>query len=85
MAEPKEITDEKNGNVEDDNMMWAFAINKDTGKEGALVRVAKPSNLRPGFARIRVLRAGICNTDLELLQGYMGFSGKLKVYNIILF
>jgi alcohol dehydrogenase len=28
-----------------------------------------------GFALIRLLRAGICNTDLELHQGYYGFSG----------
>ncbi len=29
----------------------------------------------PGFALIRMLVAGICNTDLELLRGYYGFSG----------
>ncbi len=28
-----------------------------------------------GFARIRLLRAGICSTDLELQRGYYGFSG----------
>src|SRR5438105_8911257 len=28
-----------------------------------------------GFARIRLLVAGICNTDLELQRGYYGFSG----------
>src|SRR6266849_2720630 len=27
------------------------------------------------FALIRLLRAGICNTDLELQRGYYGFSG----------
>ena len=26
---------------------------------------------------MRVLRAGICNTDLEIMKGYMGFSGVL--------
>ncbi len=30
-----------------------------------------------GEALIRVLKAGICNTDLELVKGYMGFSGVL--------
>lgn len=30
---------------------------------------------RSGFARVRVLLSGICNTDLELLRGYHGFSG----------
>jgi threonine dehydrogenase-like Zn-dependent dehydrogenase len=28
-------------------------------------------------AKIKVLRAGVCNTDLEILQGYMGFTGVL--------
>ena len=28
-----------------------------------------------GYALIRLLRAGICNTDLELQRGYYGFSG----------
>jgi len=29
----------------------------------------------PGFVLIRMLRAGICNTDLELQRGYYGFRG----------
>lgn len=29
----------------------------------------------PGFALIRLLCGGICNTDLELQRGYYGFSG----------
>ena len=29
------------------------------------------------YALIKILRAGICNTDLEILQGYMGFGGIL--------
>ena len=33
--------------------------------------------LMPGEAIVRVIRAGICNTDLELLKGYMGFQGVL--------
>ena len=32
---------------------------------------------RPGEALIRVSLAGICNTDLEILRGYMGFHGVL--------
>src|SRR5215475_13419225 len=36
--------------------------------------VPRPS--RPeGFAILRLLAAGICNTDLELQRGYYGFSG----------
>lgn len=31
----------------------------------------------PGEALVRVLRAGICNTDLELLKGYYPYSGIL--------
>lgn len=31
----------------------------------------------PGEALIRVTMAGICNTDLEIAKGYMGFSGVL--------
>ena len=31
----------------------------------------------PGEALIRVARAGICNTDLEILKGYFGFQGVL--------
>jgi threonine dehydrogenase-like Zn-dependent dehydrogenase len=31
----------------------------------------------PGWAVVRVRLAGICNTDLEILKGYMGFRGVL--------
>lgn len=31
----------------------------------------------PGEALVKVLTAGICNTDLELARGYMNFSGVL--------
>jgi alcohol dehydrogenase len=30
---------------------------------------------QPGYALIRLLTGGICNTDLELQRGYYGFSG----------
>ncbi|HEU0001821.1 MAG TPA: alcohol dehydrogenase catalytic domain-containing protein [Ktedonobacteraceae bacterium] len=33
--------------------------------------------LRPGEALIRVVLAGICNTDLEITRGYMAFEGVL--------
>lgn len=33
--------------------------------------------LAPGEALVRVLKAGVCNTDLELIKGYMGFKGVL--------
>jgi alcohol dehydrogenase len=38
-------------------------------KKQPLPRIAR------GFARIRLLAAGICSTDLELQRGYYGFSG----------
>lgn len=31
----------------------------------------------PGMAVVRVARAGICNTDLEIVRGYMSFKGVL--------
>jgi len=31
----------------------------------------------PGEALVRVLVAGVCNTDLEIVNGYMGFQGVL--------
>src|SRR5579872_272889 len=39
------------------------------------VRRRSPPRMPQGFARIRLLAAGICSTDLELQRGYYGFSG----------
>ena len=39
-----------------------------------LRNVARPRR-QPGFATIRLLYGGICNTDLELQRGYYGFRG----------
>ena len=36
-----------------------------------------PPVLRNGEVPVRVLTAGICETDLQLIQGYMGFTGVL--------
>jgi alcohol dehydrogenase len=41
----------------------------------AAVRDVRRPAPRPGFALVRVLLSGICNTDLELRRGYHGFSG----------
>lgn len=38
------------------------------------VEISRP-NRPAGFALLRLLCAGICNTDLELQRGYYGFSG----------
>jgi threonine dehydrogenase-like Zn-dependent dehydrogenase len=32
---------------------------------------------QPGEVLVRVLKAGVCETDLQLIQGYMGFEGVL--------
>jgi alcohol dehydrogenase len=43
-------------------------------RRASIIRVPRPR--RPaGYSLIRLLCAGICNTDLELLRGYYGFSG----------
>lgn len=39
------------------------------------VRNERVPRVAEGFARIRMLAAGICSTDLELQRGYYGFSG----------
>jgi len=39
------------------------------------VRTTARPKLPPGFALIRLLLGGICNTDLELQRGYYGFRG----------
>ncbi|GAB4312893.1 MDR/zinc-dependent alcohol dehydrogenase-like family protein [Pseudothermotoga elfii] len=41
-----------------------------------LIQIDKP-RMRKGFALVKILMAGICNTDLEILKGYMNFSGIL--------
>ncbi len=41
----------------------------------AAVRDVRRPAPRKGFALVRVLLSGICNTDLELKRGYHGFSG----------
>src|SRR5271165_892023 len=45
--------------------------------ENGAVEVRKQPlpRIAQGFARIRMLAAGICSTDLELQRGYYGFSG----------
>jgi threonine dehydrogenase-like Zn-dependent dehydrogenase len=45
-------------------------------ESGAVTTRRAPMPERPdGFALLRLLVAGICNTDLELQRGYYGFSG----------
>ena len=42
------------------------------------VPVPKPAQ---GEALIQVLAAGICNTDVELTRGYMGFKSRRRTIN----
>ena len=56
--------------------MLAFSIVNAGDTEGKVIEIPKPTP-ELGFALIKVLRAGVCNTDLEILQGYMGFHGVL--------
>lgn len=50
-----------------------LAVYLDNGKV-SLRKAPRPAP-RQGFALIRMLYAGICNTDIELLRGYYGFRG----------
>jgi len=46
--------------------------------DGDLNLIERPPPVAgPGEARIRVRRAGICATDLEIISGYMGYEGVL--------
>ncbi len=51
-----------------------IAVELDSGK--ILVREVPRPRRKPGYALIRLRVAGICNTDLELKQGYYGFRGR---------
>src|SRR3982074_31201 len=51
--------------------MLAFTVkNKKLGARNKAL-----PKLRPRWARVRVLLAGICNTDIEILRGYHAFRG----------
>src|SRR5690349_5283742 len=46
-----------------------------TRKGPELADVPKPT--REGESLVRVLKSGICNTDLEIVRGYAGFEGTI--------
>jgi threonine dehydrogenase-like Zn-dependent dehydrogenase len=48
-----------------------------TGDAVALEKERARPTPRAGEVLIRVLRAGVCETDLQLIHGYMGFNGVL--------
>lgn len=43
----------------------------------AYVRNYPVSEVKPGWAKIKIKLAGICKTDMEIMKGYMGFKGVL--------
>ena len=47
------------------------------GRQASLDRDAPTPMPRAGEVLVRVLRAGICETDLQLMRGYLGFNGVL--------
>ena len=51
--------------------MKGFVVKGDTA---SLEEMPVPTP-KPGACLVRVLIAGICNTDLEIMKGYMGFAG----------
>ena len=61
--------------------MLAYVVE---GEAGLLKRVPIPSP-GPSECLVKVSRAGICNTDLEILKGYMGFKGILGHEAMMLF
>uniref|UniRef100_A0A7S1Y2C0 Uncharacterized protein n=1 Tax=Grammatophora oceanica TaxID=210454 RepID=A0A7S1Y2C0_9STRA len=69
-SDPLTVDDESS-----DSMMLAFVVTKSGG--GRVARVPRPTPEAEGYALIHVMRAGVCNTDLEILKGYMGFQGIL--------
>lgn len=50
-----------------------IAVHLESGR--VEIRRVQPPRPPEGFALIRLLAAGICNTDLELQRGYYGFRG----------
>src|SRR5579871_2686593 len=50
-----------------------LAVHLESGR--VRLRNVRLPRVPEGFARIRLLAAGICSTDLELQRGYYGFSG----------
>lgn len=57
-----------------DGTMMGFFVSGPNGSLRKDIPIPKPKQEE---ALIRVLRAGVCNTDLEILEGYMGFQGVL--------
>ena len=58
--------------------MRAYVVDGSCQHGGKLVKDRKRPQPLPGQTLVKMLRVGICNTDLEMLRGYtMGFTGFL--------
>lgn len=55
--------------------MWSVSLDPEASNPVSLSSSLPPPIRAPGEARIRVHVAGVCDTDLQLAKGYMGFSG----------
>lgn len=55
--------------------MWSVLLSPGASNPVALTSQAEPLVRAPGEARIGVRLAGVCDTDLQLARGYMGFDG----------
>ena len=64
------------GASSEEGTMLAYMIPNAGDTHGEVRRIPIPQP-PTNFALVKVLRAGVCNTDLEILQGYMGFHGVL--------
>ena len=51
------------------------------GSAASLQAIPVPTP-KEGEAVVRVLIAGVCNTDLEIMKGYMGFAGVVGVRDL---
>lgn len=60
--------------LKSDTMMKAARLGKDGTVTVQDVPIPEPE---VGQARLRVLQAGVCNTDVELSRGYKGFEGTM--------
>src|SRR4029079_8417598 len=52
-----------------------FALVLDHSSAPRVVRDRDAPERKPGEALVRVRVAGVCDTDLQLARGYMGFTG----------
>ena len=56
---------------------WRTALRSRCGSLNPAENTCGTPRLARGESLVRVLRAGICNTDIEITKGYMGFHGVL--------